>query len=169
MTRAERVAQAQELRAEGLTWREIGERLGVGRSTAHEYVTDPDLSRHRERRFQRAGSCVDCGTPTDASHSEPALRCAECAKPVAAELLRASWAPYQKLIEEMWAEGMTARQIGDALGWTFRNPGTHISQLRARGYDLPHRRTPEQLARIVVGAEERMAKARATYRAMRAA
>lgn len=50
-TRAERVREAQYLRSLGLTLIQIGETLGVGRSTASSYLSDPDLS-GREREYK---------------------------------------------------------------------------------------------------------------------
>jgi transposase len=80
--RAKRVARARELRAQGLTYREIGERLGVALSTAQEYIKDPDLSKHRARRFRYGGQCIDCGAPTDGSQGRDhaSTRCRECSR-----------------------------------------------------------------------------------------
>ena len=80
MTRAERVAQAQALRDEGLMYREIAEQLGVAVQTAHEYVNDPDLAKAHERKARGQRSCVDCGTPTnlDGRRTNPNLRCRDC-------------------------------------------------------------------------------------------
>lgn len=66
-TRAEKVARARALRAEGLKLREIGERLGVATQTAHAYLDDPDLSKQRARRKRYATPCDWCGEPTDGS------------------------------------------------------------------------------------------------------
>lgn len=54
-------------------------------------------------------------------------------------------------IERLWAEGKTVREIGAEIGWALSTAKVKISQLRAQGYDLPHRRTPEQVARIAGG------------------
>jgi len=74
--KAELLPEAQELRAQGLTYREIGERLGVASSQAiHAWFSDPDLAKQRARRKRYAGACVDCGT----AKSGPALaRAYEC-------------------------------------------------------------------------------------------
>lgn len=63
MTREEKVARAQELRAEGLLLREIAERMGAKLKTVHAWLTDPDLSRQRARRETYRGRCA-CGAPT---------------------------------------------------------------------------------------------------------
>lgn len=59
--------QAAILRAEGLTHREIGERMGVPLTTAANWILDPDLSKQRARRVRYAGTCERCGNPTDGS------------------------------------------------------------------------------------------------------
>jgi hypothetical protein len=71
------------------------------------------------------------------------------------------------MIEEMWAEGMTAREIGQAIGSTAKR--INIGRYRSRGYNLPHRRTPEQLERICADKGAHLAKAREVWRAMREA
>jgi hypothetical protein len=60
-------AQARALRAEGLAYRAIGERLGVPLKTAASWVLDPERSADRERKRRYAGSCRECGKPTDGS------------------------------------------------------------------------------------------------------
>ncbi len=159
MTRAEKVAEAQRLRAEGLLLREIAERMGCGFRTVSVWLNDPDGSKSRRTardwRALRAGVCVDCGGHTSPNAEE---RCRACWK-----VHRAAdeWRGYRRMVEGMWAEGMTGRQIDAALGLK----GLNISALRARGYNLPHRRTPEQIARIVTGTDDRLAKARAARKA----
>lgn len=126
----------------------------------------------RCRKSQYAGSCIDCGAPTNGTaggHKRTPERCVECGKRHSAEVAAEFSVLYREMVEEMWAEGMTCREIADALGWKTKNVGTHISVMRARGYNLPHRRTPEQLARITKGCEKRLAKARAAYAEMREA
>lgn len=59
---------AAELRRQGLTWREIGDRLGVSKTHAR-YLADPDYAekakeRSRAAKRRRTGTCVDCGTTT---------------------------------------------------------------------------------------------------------
>jgi hypothetical protein len=76
----ERVAEAQRLRAEGLTWREVGARLGVSLKTAHEWATDPDGAIRDARKASYQGVCEECGGPTnggDGPGSAPPL-CRAC-------------------------------------------------------------------------------------------
>jgi len=66
---------------EGLTWRAIGERVGISLRLACEYYHDPTGERARERKMVAARKCVDCGAPcnTDGSVTNPAVRCLPCA------------------------------------------------------------------------------------------
>jgi hypothetical protein len=54
------------------------------------------------------------------------------------------------LVEGMWADGWTQREIREVL------PSFHLGAARQRGWNLPHRRTPEQVARIKAGTREGM-------------
>jgi hypothetical protein len=80
MTRAEKVAEAQRLRGEGLLLREIAERMGSKTGTVHSWLADPDLSKQRARREGYRGTCVDCGKPTDGSNgaAKAPTRCSAC-------------------------------------------------------------------------------------------
>ena len=77
---AEKVAQAQALRAEGLLLREIAERMGVRKSTAAGYLTDPDRAKQRALRERYAAPCPSCGGPTDGScgYKRPTSMCRSC-------------------------------------------------------------------------------------------
>lgn len=71
--KAELLPKAQELRAQGLTVREIAARLGVARSTAAAWLTDPEGKKLRARRPRR--TCPDCGVRVDPG----SIRCRLCA------------------------------------------------------------------------------------------
>lgn len=72
--------EAERLRAEGLLWREIAERLGIARATAHAYGADPDGSKLAARKRSYAVPCGRCGGPTDGSRgrARPARLCQTC-------------------------------------------------------------------------------------------
>ena len=80
MTRAEKVAKAQRLRAEGLTIVQIAQRMGASRSAVSMWLCDPDLSRQRANRERYGGTCIDCGARTDGSNGRAAAptRCLRC-------------------------------------------------------------------------------------------
>lgn len=61
---AEKVA---ELRARGLTYREVAAELGISRSYASELAADPDGLRAAARKDSYAGVCEECGARTDGS------------------------------------------------------------------------------------------------------
>lgn len=42
----------------------------------------------------------------------------------------------RSLVEGMWADGWSGREITEVLGW---RPASSVSVLRAYGYDLPYR------------------------------
>jgi transposase-like protein len=79
-SRAERVATARRLRAQGLIKREIAARMGVARSTVDSWLNDPDGSRLRARKASYSVPCVDCGAPTDGSGGRKVTRtrCSTC-------------------------------------------------------------------------------------------
>jgi hypothetical protein len=72
--------EAARLRGEGLTYREIAERMGLAESTVSELVSDPDGSKVRERKARYGGTCEVCGGPTDGSYglAKAPKRCAKC-------------------------------------------------------------------------------------------
>jgi hypothetical protein len=78
MSRAELAPRIIALRASGLTWREIGERVGLALSTVQDYGTDPDGSRVRARKARSDGACRDCGGRTVGDGGYAPSRCAAC-------------------------------------------------------------------------------------------
>lgn len=80
MTRAEKATKAQELRAQGLTYREIGEQMGFAIQTVHAWLSDPDRSREVARKRSYGGTCADCGGATDGSNGRDLApeRCRAC-------------------------------------------------------------------------------------------
>jgi hypothetical protein len=78
-SRAERAAEAQRLRADGLKIREIGERMGASTSTVSDWLHDPDSSRLKARKDFYRGFCQRCGAQTDGSNGRgrAPLVCAE--------------------------------------------------------------------------------------------
>jgi hypothetical protein len=80
MTKRERLyPEIKRLRErEGLTWREIGERIGLSQKTACEYYFDPAGEAARARKRKTNGACRDCGRPTVSDGSYVPERCQPC-------------------------------------------------------------------------------------------
>lgn len=76
----ELVAEATRLRAEGLTYKQIGEVLGVSLQAAREWITDPDSAQRTARKVGYQGVCDSCGGPTDGTMGpgRASKRCMEC-------------------------------------------------------------------------------------------
>lgn len=115
------------------------------------------------KRTCYGGVCVDCGAPTHGSNGDgpnAPVRCHACDMRWNPKRLAAR-VEYRTAIEAMWADGLTSREIGRLMGWTPGSAKVRIGQLRARGYDLPYRRSPEAVAKFKVCGPANMAKARA--------
>jgi DNA-binding CsgD family transcriptional regulator len=76
--------RARDLRAEGLTYKQIAEETGISQATIYRWL-NPDYA-ERQRAVSRKwketnkGACVDCGAPTNASRGLHAHeRCSTCA------------------------------------------------------------------------------------------
>jgi hypothetical protein len=138
-----KVARAQALRDEGLTFSQIAAELGLtDGSIAWRYV-NPAKRRERDRRYaheydrrpDRRGSCEECGGPLGigAKDRGRAHRCKECIV-YAAELTRAK-------IVRLWQAGASQAEIAHEVGAASVNSmGVRIVQMRQAGYDLPYRR-----------------------------
>lgn len=97
----------------------------------------------RCRKGQYAEPCERCGAPhggraNRAGGQRPQRYCHSCALIVSGETSRAKHLPRRELIERLWREGDTARQICEKVGVPYYKPA--IAKWRERGYDLPHRR-----------------------------
>jgi hypothetical protein len=123
---------------EGLTWREIGARMGLARQTVHAYYTDPDGVKVYARKHR--GRCRHCGAATytaNPGRGHPIERCNSCSR---AHLHEASRAWIIDRIQA-WAE-----RFGDppvALDWNRapssrrRNPAAALRQDEAADEDWP--------------------------------
>lgn len=80
--RAQLLPAITELRAQGLTWKQIAERLNVTWTFAADVFNDPDGSKRRERQKRYEGVCVDCGGPTSGSggFGNAPSRCLRCSR-----------------------------------------------------------------------------------------
>lgn len=166
MTRAQKIAKAGRLSAQGLTHGQIAARFKVTRScvskwlnpeAAKEYARRDNArpERHQQKRAVarlHTRDCVDCGKTlgegTAWGYKKKTQRCRECFKRHEYET-----GPWPVLIR-LWAEGKTCSEIAEALDTTKAYVGVLLARGRAYGYDLPHRRTPEQVERIRAGWEK---------------
>lgn len=79
VTRAERAAEVQRLRAQGLKRQEITAQLGISYAYLNDLLWDPDGSKLRERAARYRGTCEDCGGPTSNGNNTKAPKvCDAC-------------------------------------------------------------------------------------------
>jgi hypothetical protein len=113
------------------------------------------ITEARRRAASGVGVCIDCGKPTSGKSQK---RCLHCSSVLQGGINRDRWLVGRALVEQMWADGMTAREIAEALG----RKSFNASVYRDRGYDLPRRRrysAPD--ASMLAAMRARMAVARA--------
>jgi len=133
--------RALELRSQGLLVREIAAALGVAKSTANQYVADPDGAKLKARKQRYRGRCADCGASTDGSDG-PGRAAKRCAKCVAIEHQHETrqWTP-ERIVTELQA---WARQLGraptalEAAARGMRVPLSIVDKgsVRVRGFSL---------------------------------
>jgi transposase len=148
MTPKERAAA---LYADGFGCARIAKELGVSKSTIQRWVIPGEKERDRARALKWKDDNRARNRERDRKFR---LR---TEMPYDRFLRKFRHQRRRALVERLWAEGLTAREIGEELG---QKP-VNTSVLRTLGYDLPHRRTPEQIARITADSGAHLAKARA--------
>lgn len=141
MTRAEKVAEAQRLRAEGLKLREIAERMGASVQTVGAWISDPDLSKQRQRRQRYAGRCVDCGKPTDGSNgsAKAPKRCLDCTRRLNEERdarVLEAWGRGDTAPDIAVREGLTRPQVMGIVDHSRRRKGRTVPLHRLRNREL---------------------------------
>lgn len=160
MTRAEKIAEAQRLRAGGLTLQQIADRLGYRHAeSATRLLRDPSVQAEMTRRdnakrnaakraWEREHDRAVC--PCGAAMGVGAARkgatvCRECH----VEQVALGRAMRCERIADMWAQGCTLREIAEALDSAVHSIGASMSRMRAAGWDLPYRHnwSAEGLAR----------------------
>jgi transposase len=144
--------RALALHKAGLTDREIGEYLGVDKSTVWKWRhpdqrkefdrRDREKRRESRREWNRAhmhAPCPLCGGPMSRNKAA-GDRCAKCRE--IAEHARRS------CIQDMWLDGHTMSEIADALGTTLESLGVTMVRMRKQGWDLPYRYRMENGKRV---------------------
>ena len=122
------------------------------------------------RKTQYSTPCESCGAPTDGSagHGPNAPKvCSICNTAHMVDYRRRQLAEHRALTERLWSEGKTLREVCALIGVKYHH--AYLAQWRSRGYNLPYRRTPEQVARITASSAEHFAHARAVMAERRAA
>jgi DNA-binding CsgD family transcriptional regulator len=116
LCRRESVRIAQGLRAEGMTAREIAAEMGVARSTAGMWLTDPDGAKHQALRLRYRGTCRVCGRPTDGSNgaSQAPTLCKPCSRATREQRSALS----RDEVLRRFADGESPLEIGEACGVT---------------------------------------------------
>jgi DNA-binding CsgD family transcriptional regulator len=141
MTPPEWHIEARDLHAQGLSYREIAERLGYTHSAVWR-ACHPDRTREMTYRSNRVPGRQEAKNAHDREH-RPLCECGAPMRRRATRCMtcqRAAEAALKDQVVALWAVGKTSREIADAIGWTPKATAAWISQLRAAGYDLPHRR-----------------------------
>lgn len=146
MTRAQKAAKANELRAQGLTYVQIAERMGVKFGTVSNWLYDPDGSKQQARKDRYAGICIGCGGVTDGSYgpAHASDLCQQCRNWSEEQIIAAiqAWAAEHGGIPPTcteWRHADTdhpnATTVGKRIGW-------NEALLRA-GFALKCDRRPE--------------------------
>jgi DNA-binding CsgD family transcriptional regulator len=168
LSRQQKIEKAQLLRVKGLTYQEIGDRLGVHFSTVYKWLNPSKTREYNKKDEARPGrkaekkqwydlnraACPECGSDMGCGSTIPSRRPARCSTCHFFSLAERKEARDNK-IEQWWAEGLTLVEIAARLDSTVNSIGTSINRLRAAGRPLPYRRAvypagkprfPEQVA-----------------------
>jgi hypothetical protein len=98
--------------------------------------------RCRKRQYDR--QCARCGARI--SGTDPGSSSGLCRSCVAKRSTQRRYGARRVMAEAMWADGYTWKQIQTLTGIK-----ANAALYRYRGWDLPHRRSAEQVARIAAG------------------
>lgn len=136
--RNSREQQVLYLRQQGLTWREIGERLEMPLKRAWNIAHPETVARHnrarnaRKREWEReqAGNCADCGRPLATPR---ASRCEPCTR----EASRAAADERAERMIELRKQGLSNIQIGEREGVSRWAVATVLSRAKLAGIDVP--------------------------------
>ena len=147
----EKDARAQELRAQGLTYQEIAEEMGLSSAKAawcccnREKVSEENLRRRSDKQEwarQHRATCPRCGGPMAVGSGgrrrgtrQRPLLCVGCRKALRREAVVAR----DKILEQLWAEGKSMREIAAEFGWTKGHIAVEMNYARERGANLPYR------------------------------
>jgi hypothetical protein len=137
------------------SYERIGRFLGVTDAAVWK-VLNPERTRELNRRSEARPERKAAKAAWDKAHRESHYDECECGARKARNSTRCLGCrrlvedARRALAEGMWADGWTQREIREVL------PSFHLGAARQGGWKLPHRRTPEQAARITAGTREAM-------------
>jgi hypothetical protein len=137
MTREERIAQIQPLRDQGLTYRQISERLGLSYQYTKRILNpsyDSTQVATRNAKQRRTGTCADCGATTrynGRTQNGASLRCNPCAS-AAAGLARRGTGPVTERALAFLEQPRRCSELRDHLGVS----NGYVSQLLDRLHRL---------------------------------
>jgi transposase len=143
----ERRTLALKLRAEGVPYRQVAEEVGVSMSTVVRWLRPDYAERNREMSRRWKDSHREANRARDRDYmkrdKEPCAcgkykfagteRCGHCEQRHQAHRRRL-------VIERLWADGLSLREIADRLGMTHGHVNVEIARMRELGgYVVPHR------------------------------
>lgn len=141
-----RQQEARRLSKEGLSHREIAERMSVSLTTVYRWC-DPEAAErarrssrdwkarnkkhlkkyHRERHRGERKPCPECGDKM----SSRSQRCKRC--------YMGRVKKQHKQMVELWNKGWTAAKIAETLGTTAPTVYVQLARMRREGQAIPHR------------------------------
>lgn len=146
LSREQKIEKARELREQGATYREIGEKFSVSTSAIYRWLNpertasyrsgracNPERARKLDREYNRRhrGECPQCGGEMARKTARVGGKCRACHEDEADRRARQ--------IQQWWAEGLGQRQIAKRLGWSINHLSVEKHRLREAGYNLPYR------------------------------
>ena len=84
--RAYRISTIERLRNEGLTWRQIGEKMGIAKTAVESWYTRQDRT-ERDPRRKRACMCCRQEFPSEGAHNRLCGRCKQDRNPSPWEMI----------------------------------------------------------------------------------
>lgn len=132
---------ARALREQGMSYQQIGEALGVGKTSAYRLCGNKVGQSTRaqkaasEERHRKA--CADCGGPMSMGSAWRDNRlCRACLNVVNARRKHTR----REQIHAMWHDGLMLREIAERLDSSKAAIGAEVTKMRRDGWDMPYRK-----------------------------
>lgn len=158
MTREQKIEHAEQLRSQGLTYRDIAALVDTAENTVYCWLNPDYAERNRARsrawKARNKSAVREHDRAYDEAHKG---RCRECGNAVNRRRDGCICMPCRedkrdcraRQIERLWAEGRSLKEIAAELGCTVKSLGVRMVALRKMGYDLPHRYKVRNGKRVV--------------------